>query len=829
MISKLELQIQLSNLFHIGFNFITAENTPKPKWRTNRKYRLTRGEFVKRHSDELTLLGVSFGATTKYFMLDIDKGSQYHPDNDITALPKLRQLLEQVGIVRTDLIRSSHSGGIHIYGCLPKNVSTIRLATLLHVTFIDAGIQIIKGHLECFPNPKPYGEKGHYTYYNPHRVALQPNSGSLLLDRDGEILLNAENLDHENMLAGFLARTAQSAQAQDMELLSRMLDTCYAKYTSNKGIAKYQHHHKDYTEVAREWKENLELTIHSIGWTAHGQTNTLLPNFIAYGVVFLGLKGEELKDCLHDLILAAPGYHEHCRHKHEIKSVIKGWVDNTERQGYYVEYCGFPARSGLSPHTTAKRIKSSRNQHNNNLAKRTEQRLNAILAALTEIPKQVTAKIAAIRTKSIELFGEAISRNTLYKPEYKLLWFKTEIAKLDSSLEKDPTPPPNLPLTNTDQQFQPIFNENNLQNLVVQTQSEHTLSHTPPLYETYGQQSGSQKLHHYLHLYCINLFSQFILILGFLAYQLNSGVDQPNSKSLAHTLEPQSLFIDHTLITNSNESKTEVKIFSLDLSDSELHPESLEITEPAELVEQFEDVDSEQASLISVGTKLRRNIQQVGKKSYPALASCVVVSSNGLDWVVRDPDGFTWNVSQHSLATGLWEIEISMDVSELPSGNLPYPQTIAGSTIRSVVEVARSVRANISGIDDELLLEFLHHPQQTEIQELIELAAELVAAQTCDLVQAVVSNLSRHQKIVLWRVLRAEERSVVETLMTAVVPVRSVAVKPEFTAGVVVTTLTGLIGVIRHVFQSVAKPFVVYHEELNRTIRYDLDDLRFNA
>jgi hypothetical protein len=762
-------------------------------------------------------------------MLDIDKDSQYHPDNDITALPKLRQLLEQVGVVRTDLIRSSHSGGIHLYGCLPKNVSTIRLATLLHVTFIDAGMQIIKGQLECFPNPKPYGEKGFFTYYNPHRVALQPNSGCLLLDEDGRILLSAENLTHENMLAGFLARTAQSAQAQDMELLSRMMDTCYAKYTSNKGIAKYQHHHKDYTEVAREWKENLELTIQTVGWTANGQTNTLLPNFIAYGVVFLGLKGEELKDCLHDLILAAPGYHEYCRHKHEIKAVIKGWVENTERQGYYVEYCGFPARSGLNPHTTAKRIRANRNQHNHNLAKRTEQRLNAILAALTEIPKQATAKIAAIRTKSIELFGEAISRNTLYKPEYKPLWFKSEIAKLDSNLEEDPTPPPNLPLTKIDQPLQPIFNRNNLQNLAVQTQSEHTLSHTPSLYETYGQQSGSQKLHHYLHLYCINLLSQFILILGFLAYQLDSGVDQPNSKSLAHTLESQSLFIDHTLSTNSNEFKTEVKIFSLDLPDSEPHPESLEITEPAELVEQFEDVDSEQASLISVGTKLRRNIQQVGKKSYPALPACVVVSSNGLDWVVRDPDGFTWNVSQHSLATGLWEIEISMDVSELPSGNLPDPQTIAGSTTRSVVEVARSVRANISGIDDELLLEFLHHPQQTEIQELIELAAELVAAQTCDSVQAVVSNLCRREKIDLWRVLRAEERSVVETLMAVVVPVSSVAVKPDFTAGVVVTTLTGLIGVIRHVFQSVAKPFVVYHEELNRTIRYDLDDLRFNA
>jgi hypothetical protein len=761
-------------------------------------------------------------------MLDIDKDSQYHPDNDITALPRLRQLLEKIGIVRTDLISSSHSGGIHLYGCLPKNVSTIRLATLLHVTFIDAGFEIIKGQLECFPNPKPYGEKGFYTYYNPHRVALQPNSGCILLDEDGKILLSAENLTYDNMLAGFLARTAQSAQAQDMELLSQMMDTCYAKYTSNKGIAKYQHHHKDYTEVAREWKGNLELTIQTVGWTAYGQTNTLLPNFIAYGVVFLGLKGEELKDCLHDLILAAPGYYEYCRHKHEIKAVIKGWVENTERQGYYVEYCGFPARSGLNPHTIAKRIKSSRNEHNNNLAKRTEQRLNDILAALTEIPKQVTAKIAAIRTKSIELFGEAISRNTLYKPEYKPLWFKTEIAKLDSNLEKDPTPPLDLPLTKIDQPFQPILENNNLLDIAAQTQPERTLSYTPPLYETYVGQFQKGLLHHQLRLYCINLFSQLILFLTVLGHQLDLRANRFNSEPSVHTLDSQNLLIDDTLMNNSNDFETEAKILSSDLAQSELHPEPIAITEPAELVEPIEDIDSEQASLISVGTKLRRNIQQVGKKSYPALASCLVVSSNGLDWVVRDLDGSTWNVSHHALAIGLWEIEISTDAPELSSGGLPDLQTSSALNTRSVVEVARTVRANIPGIDDELLLEFLHHPQQTEIQELIELADRLVVAQTCDLVQAVVSNLSRHQKMDLWRVLRAEERSVVETLM-AVVPVSSVAVEPEFTAGVVVTTLTGLIGVIRHVFQSVAKPFVVYHEELNRTIRYDVDDLRFNA
>jgi hypothetical protein len=832
MISKLELQIQISHLFHIGFNFITAENTPKPKWRTNRKYRLTRGEFVKRYSDDLTLLGVSFGSTTKYFMLDIDKGSQYHPDNDITALPKLRQLLEQVGVVRTDLIRSSHSGGIHLYGYLPKNVSTIRLATLLHVTFIDAGIQIIKGQLECFPNPKPYGEKGHYTYYNPHRIALQPNSGSLLLDEDGEILLSTENLTHENMLTGFLARTAQSAQAQDMELLSRMLDTCYAKYTSNKGIAKYQHHHKDYTEVAREWKENLELTIQTIGWTAHGQTNTLLPNFIAYGVVFLGLKGEELKDCLYDLILAAPGYHEYCRHKHEIKSVIKGWVDNTERQGYYVEYCGFPARSGLSPHTIAKRIKSSRNEHNENMAKRTEQRLTTILAELQELPKKVGDKIKLIQAKSAELYQEIISRTTLYKKAYKHLWLDQRFPVINLETQKDLTPPLNSPQSIVNHQVQQIKPENNFSLLSAQTQLQQQLSYTPPIYETYVERFGFQKLHHQLQGYCINLLSRFILLIGFLGHQGELGVSQsnlessPNSESVVNILELGNLSTDSTQLIKSDIPQSEIEIFRSDLPDfgCEAHSELTKIPDSTD------EVASEQTSLISVGTKLCRNIQQVGKKIYPALSSCVVVSSNGLDWVVRDPDGSAWNISPHSLATGLWQIETLSDVSELLAGGLsPELQPIAAPNIRSVVEVARAVRANISGINDELLLEFLHHPQQIEIQELIELADELVSAQTCDLIQALVSNLCRHQKMDLWRVLRAEERFDVEALMAVIVPANSLAVEPQLITGVIVTTLTGLIGVIRHVFKSVSKPFVVYHEELNRTIRYDVDDLRFNA
>ena len=818
MINNLELHIKLSHLFHIGFNFITAENTPKPKWRTNRKYRLTRGEFIKRHSDELTLLGVSFGTTTRYFMIDIDFGSQYHPDNDSTALPKIRQILETIGIVRTDLIRSSHSKGIHLYGCLPKNVSTIRLATLLHVTFIDASIHSGKGQIEFFPNPKPYGEKGFFTYYNPHRVALQPNSGSLLLDEDGYILLNDENLTYESMLAGFLERTEQSAQAQNMELLHRKMDTCYAKYTSNKGIAKYQHHRKDYTEVAREWKENLEWTIQTIGWTAHSQTNTLLPNFIAYGVVFLGLKGEELKNCLHELILAAPGYHTYCRHKHEIKAVIKGWVENTERQGYYVEYCGFPARSGLNPHLTAKRIKATRNQHNDNLAKRTEQRLNTIIAALTEIPKQAKAKIAVIRTKSIELFGEAISRNTLYKPAYKSLWFGAEIAKCDSNLEKDPIPPSNPPLTITDSQLQPIALENNIPNSVAQIQTEHTSSHTPPLYETYVGQVQSRWLHHRLQLNCINLFCQSILDLQLIGDESESEpepeLNQSNTEPTSVILESQNLPIENISITQ-------------DFKNNLLFEEVAEISNEGSDPAISDEIESEPDSVgtIEIGTMLRRNAQKVGRKSYDALAHCQVISSNGLDWVVQDVEGRVWNVSDHVLTSGIWEIERD-------STNV----AISISQTRSTIDIARQMRLDLSSLPDDLLLEFLHHPAIEAIHSTIDLANRLVNASTPKLVEELVADLSPSQKSDLWKILSVREQIDVEQLMSGrstnseqidlqSTPICSIG---DVAIGATVRTLTGLLGVVEHVFTSVVKPFVVYHESLGRTILYSPEDLRLD-
>ncbi len=796
--TKLDNTVELSKLFHIGFNFITAANVPKPSWKTNRKYKLTRGEWVKRYADELTQLGVSFDTTTKYIMLDIDRGSKYHPYNDLKAFKKVCHALEKVGLLSHDNIYSSESQGIHIYFWLPHAVNTFRLAALVHVTLINAGIDLGDGQLEQFPNPKAYGDKDHPTYYKPHRLPLQPNAGGMLLDQDGEVLLSAANLTHEGMLAEFLRRAEITAAAQDMELLERKLDWAYDKYKTQ--IAKYQyHHHKEYTQTAQEWKENLELTI-AIGWTGHHQTNSLLPTFIAYGVVFLGLKGAVLAQWIYDEIIATRGYNEHCRHRHEIRKVIDGWVENTERQGYYVEYCGFPARSGLSPYKVIKHIKSQRNEHNQSLIERTKHRLIETLAALTELPRKLTERIIAIGTKSKELFGQSISRNTLYKPEYKSIWDSSQIEETSTDLAKDPTPPLNSTQAYSQQEDRPIEPKKIDRNSESQTQAQKQLSHTPPIYEIYDETSSNKQVHHWLQLCCINLTCEFIL-------GLEDEIDRSNTETIVEAIEP--------LGTQSNHNEA-IPV---------LATEEIEIEEPS-------------IGSIAIGIKLRRNVQEVGRKVYPALPNCEVVSSNGLDWVVKDADGCRWNVSHHALATGVWEIEDDLT---------PPPA-------RSVMTIAIEVRDQIADLPDELLLELLHHPERETIDWAIDLAGELVAAESGEIVADLTANLSSEQKRLLWGILSEDEQNTVRAKIDRfrldglgesfaerpyvrvdrTVKCESVAAtispnlpvdSPSLGTGSIVRTVTGLVGVIRYIFDSISKPFVVYHEELQRTIRYELADL----
>jgi hypothetical protein len=779
--------LQLTQIFDIGFSFITADNISTPNWQTNRKYRLTTGEFVKRYSDELSLLGVSFGNETRYAMLDIDRGSPYHPANDPYAYAKLLSALEKIGLVHPVSIRSSHSGGIHIYYFFSRPLKTFRIAALIRVTLINAGFPIKNGHLEIFPNTKPYSpDKTKPTYYKAHRLPLQPNSGAFLLDRWGDELLCSVNLTHEHQLQHFLAEAETSALINDIDAIECKLDWAYSLFKTK--IAKYQHHSGNYSEIAQEWKENLELSM-AIGWTDHHQTNNLIPLFVCYGIVFKGLEDkQQLFEWVHQEITTARGYQEYCRHQHEIERKIRDWVNSTIDNQYYVKYCGFPPRCGITPHqllTSLNRKKSaSINIHNKTLADRTRQRLTQILTAIQELPQKIGDRIAAIQTKCSELFGETISRNTLYKTDYKSLW-----------AEKNTTPILEIVQANNYQEIQPEPIEPQPESKIAETQFQSKLSYTPHPYEAFvlnlepdpdcgfGESSNSlvsTDLDFQLTNLTSSLSESELESTGDL---IGSNLELLDTTSELCILPPQKHSCSE-YVRSVAEVALEVRAALGSIDDDLLleflhHPQQVEIQTILDLADELVaaetrdlvlavvgDLDRdrkldlwrvlrveertavaavmaesvETSPAISVGTKLRRNAQRIHGKDYPALVNCEVVAVNGVDWVVRSACGSSFNVSNYSIESGLWEIEVGtssiVDLSEIPipqSPNLPAPQSSPQS-----------------------------FPQSSSLP----------------------------------------------------------------TIGSTVTTLTGLFGIVKHVFKSAAKPFLVYHESIGRTICYRFDDLR---
>jgi hypothetical protein len=777
--------LQLTQIFHIGFSFITADNIAAPNWQTNRKYRLTQGEFLKLYTDELSLLGVSFGTETRYAMLDIDRSSPHHPANDPHAYAKLLSALEKIGLVHPITIRSSHSGGIHIYYFFPKPLQTFRLAALIRVTLINAGFSIKNGHIEIFPNTKPYSpDKTKPTYYKAHRLPLQPNSGSCLLDRWGDELLCSVNLTSDSQLQYFLAEADTSAQNNDLDLIESKLDYAYQLFKTK--IAKYQHHSGNYSAIAQEWKENLELSM-MIGWTGYHQTNHLIPLFICYAIVFKGLEDkQQLFEWVQQEITTARGYQEYCRHHHEIDRKIRDWINSTIDNQYYIKYCGFPPRCGVTPHqlvTSLNPQKPTINLHNQTLADRTKQRLTEILAAIQELPQKIGERIAAIQTKCCELFGETISRTTLYKTNYKQIW-----------AQKDLIPPLVVIQTHHQPEIQPDSIEIPPQPKIAQPQSQTELLHTPHPYEAYvsnfspDPDLGSHENSSHPVLPDPDLQSTN-LIPSLPESELESNSSNP--QSLDTTSELCNLPVREHNCGENVRSLVEVAIdvrASISAIDDRLlsefldHPQQAAIQDLLELADELVaaqtrdlvltvvgDLDRdrkldlwrvlrveergavaavmaeavETSPAISVGTRLRRNAERIHGKEYPALVNCEVVAVNGVDWVVRSACGSSFNVSNYSIDSGLWEI----DTSSLPAAcsvsvRAASPEAIPPSSLSS--------------------FPFPLSPKSSPLPSI----------------------------------------------------------------GSTVNTLAGLVGVVKHVFQSAAKPFLVYHESIGRTICYRVEDLR---
>jgi hypothetical protein len=289
-LTTIELAAQtFASFFPYSWKFIYAKNvdrTSKPEWKTETRYPITGRRLYDYWTDPDTLIGVRFDNQTEYALIDIDKGSPYHPSNNHEKFKTVLQALEDIGLVRPLIVQSSHSEGLHIYYPLWQEVPSFGIACAIKACLQKNNCEIASGVIESFPNTKKYDSE-----YNGHRLPLQ--TGSYLLNNDLQIIGRDVNQFVETWL------TVQ--EHQDIDLLKQAIAEAKANYQPPKDNRK-----------TIQWREDLEKQIQQ-GWTGQGQSNELLYLMGKYARVFLGCEEDEaIAEYITKTARAAAGFLKFC-------------------------------------------------------------------------------------------------------------------------------------------------------------------------------------------------------------------------------------------------------------------------------------------------------------------------------------------------------------------------------------------------------------------------------------------------------------------------------------------------------------------------------------
>ncbi len=400
--------------FSHHWDFITAPTGTKD-WQTVKNYKLQPRVLWRRFQDSQKLLGVRFGQYTKYGMVDLDSSSLLHFINNAQAFNDLCAAFELIGLCRFVILFSSWSEGVHIYFPLPNEVNTFDLACALRMAVEGAGFKVKGGQLELFPNTKPYKENKNgsdFSHFNGHRLPLQPNTGSRLLDDD--------LAPYSEGLGDFIGQMNWAAQGQDIERLRDVLALARDWYYQRK----YRFIRTSSKSKVKEWQEDTEFLINE-GFTDFGQTNDLIREIGKYGRVFKALEGIELEQYMVETITNLPGYQQYCRHQHEIIQKCHHWARIIEPFWWAL---------GTTPtrHTSYQEINEEGQQtvknSQLNLERTTDcqERLKQTLAHLIKqaiiLPEKVGERLQLLCETSKKLFGKAFSKRTLKKLTYLPFW-----------------------------------------------------------------------------------------------------------------------------------------------------------------------------------------------------------------------------------------------------------------------------------------------------------------------------------------------------------------------------------------------------------------------
>ena len=290
-------------LFPHRYDFIYAPHPDpkkKPEWRTESRYPLPDRQLLKGEY----LYGVRFEKNTKYFHLDIDSSSPYHP----------------IGVTDHIICTSSDSEGLHIYFPIAKAINSWKLAKAVSFVLENAGFKLKLGQLELFPNAKAYNNEGTPSLFNAHRLPLQ--MGSYILNDD----FNPTNSAQTQFVRRW--KFCQRRNAINTHRLKALLKK--AKQISYRLSSK-----------ASKFLDDLNTEIEE-GWTGQGQTNRLLGRITMRAFVFNHiteggnpLAGKPLIKKIVKVATALPGYKDWCRHQHEIEDRATEWARCIEDSHYF--------------------------------------------------------------------------------------------------------------------------------------------------------------------------------------------------------------------------------------------------------------------------------------------------------------------------------------------------------------------------------------------------------------------------------------------------------------------------------------------------------------
>lgn len=415
------------SLFPHRYDYLWAEHPAvgdRPVWRTERRHLLS-DRLIRQAA---YLYGVRFGAQTHYCLLDIDRYSQYHPQQDPFAIGRIVAALEPIGLVSYLACQSSYSGGIHLYLPFKQAQSSWCLAIVVATLLENAGFKLVPGHLEVFPNPKPFVPNQRPTLFNGHRLPLQ--AGSYLLDAEFQPVWTDES--------AFVAQWqfVRSRNEVERSHLRRIL----------KQVRRQTHR---VSHAADKFLNDLNAEI-EVGWTGFGQTNRLLGRIAMRSYVFhhvlsggVPLVGQALVDEIVATAQKLPGYHQWCQHHHDLEQRAIDWARCVEKSRYF-HYGKVLQRSSLvleSPSPDLQVAVAGVPTWNQQQSSSARERIRSALAAMLEqgtLPPSTTARFRA-------LVQAGIGGSTLYR--HRDLWHPQAVdlvsdssidLTVDNSLDLDP-------------------------------------------------------------------------------------------------------------------------------------------------------------------------------------------------------------------------------------------------------------------------------------------------------------------------------------------------------------------------------------------------------